>query len=344
MWAVYLLLVFLYVRAVTSYRVFHLLPLQELKRRARAGDRTANDIYKMASFGDALDLFVFVVGAASGITTMVWATRTAWWAGAAAMLAEAWLIFWLPRPQDGGLWWRLTALVSRVFLFRIVDTLRPILRPLSRFLPKTEPPAAQPVYEREDLLDLLRRQNRSRHNRIPEQELKMALSALVFADKKVADAMTPRAKVRFVAENEVVGPALMDELFNTGFKRFPVVKGSAKTATPQITGTLYLSALLDHLEQGGKVADIAKKHVSFINESSDLHQALDAIQKNEHHLLIVINNFEEVIGVLTFEDVVAQILGEKIFEEFDRYGDMHAVAKLTAEKEEKHDEPIVKNA
>ena len=72
----------------------------------------------------------------------------------------------------------------------------------------------------------------------------------------------------------------------------------------------------------------------FINEDSNLRQALSAFLKTHHHLLIVVNSFEEMVGVLSLEDVLEQILGKQIVDEFDSYDNLRAVASIAAQKDQ----------
>jgi Mg2+/Co2+ transporter CorC len=54
---------------------------------------------------------------------------------------------------------------------------------------------------------------------------------------------------------------------------------------------------------------------------------------------MVVNNFEELVGVLSVEDVLEQIIGKQIVDEFDRYDDLRSVAAREAQKEHTHHEP-----
>jgi CBS domain containing-hemolysin-like protein len=215
----------------------------------------------------------------------------------------------------------------------------PVFGRLARWLPPGRSPAAHThLYESNDLLDSFKKQNRQSDNRIPDSDLKIAANALTFGDKKVSSIMTHRREIRLVGANDTIGPMLMDELHKSGFSRFPVVKDTSKTASPAVVGTLYLNKLIGY-EGGGKVKDLAVKDVYFINEDNDLRQALGAFLKTHHHLLIVVNSFEEMVGVLSLEDVLEQILGKQIVDEFDAYENLRAVAKMDAQKEQaEHEE------
>ena len=73
-----------------------------------------------------------------------------------------------------------------------------------------------------------------------------------------------------------------------------------------------------------------KPDVYFINEEQDLRQALGVFLSSQSHLLIVVNSFEEFVGILSIEDVMEQILGQPIVDEFEQYDELRAVAGLDA--------------
>jgi CBS domain containing-hemolysin-like protein len=48
---------------------------------------------------------------------------------------------------------------------------------------------------------------------------------------------------------------------------------------------------------------------------------------------VVVNGFEEIVGIVTMEDVLEAIIGKQIVDEFDQYEDLRAVATKLADKE-----------
>ena len=330
----FVLLVLIFLKVVFLKRVYHRLPVTELKRRARGGDKDAAAIYKVVAAGAALDLLLLIFGVGSGLALIIWSARYAWWLAAAFVLLGSWLLLWSPPVRVGGPAWRFVV-ATAPYVFKILNLLNPVLTPLARLLPASARLQVHTgAYERTDLLELFKRQAAQPDNRIPKEDLQIAASALTFGDKKVSSVMTPRKVVRFVSEDEVVGPMLMDELHKTGFSRFPVVRGSAKAASPSVVGTLYLKDVTEISQANkGKVKDLMHKDIYFINEDCSLHQALNAMTKNRHHLLVVVDKFEEMVGVITMEDVLEQVIGQPIVDEFDRYDDLRAVAAMQAERE-----------
>jgi CBS domain containing-hemolysin-like protein len=318
----YVLLALTVIKCILLYKVFHSIPALELKRRARTADKRAAALHRVAAYGHSLDVLLWLIGTAAGLVLFVWSARTSWWLAAIAVAITAWLMTWA-RPPAGG-WAGQLAMFATPAYRLILSFIDPVLRPIGRVFPSHISPHTG-LYEKRDLLELLGSQNQQADNRVPETDLRIAYNALTFGDKTVGKVMTPRRSVKMVGTNDAVGPLLMDELHKSGFSRFPVVKDSAKVASPQIVGTLYLNNLVGY-EGNGKVKDLARKEVFFINEDSTLHLALSAFLKTHHHLLIVVNSFEEMVGVITLEDVLEQILGKQVIDEFDNYESLRAVA------------------
>jgi CBS domain containing-hemolysin-like protein len=186
------------------------------------------------------------------------------------------------------------------------------------------------LYDRHDLIDLLQRQLVQPDNRIEQTELDIALHALTFGDDTVAQHLTPRRVVKAVNADDSLGPILMDELHKSGHSRFPVYAGK----TDNIVGTLYLRDLV-HAKAGGTAKEVMKPGVAYVHEEQSLYDALQAILRTHRQLFVVVNSFEEYVGIITIEDILETILGKPIIDEFDQYDDLRAVAARSAKKEHK---------
>lgn len=327
----YLLLALVLANAIIIDKARNILPAKELRRRARSGhDKSAAAFYRLAAYEPTLSVLLWIKGSVAAALLFVLLVGNYW----LLALVFAGLLGWLVRG------WQVHAVKSWVWAYSAavspsIAWLMARLQPLLAVLVSRKPRRLgwpTKLYEKEDLLDLLQAQLSQADNRIPEAELKMAANAITFGDKKVGDAMTPLRKMRVVREDEQIGPLLMDELHKTGFSRFPVTSTGGSQAQPQIIGTLFLRDIIGH-EGHSRVRELMHKKAFFINESQSLRDALNAFIKNHHHLFIVVNNFEEIVGVITIEDVLEQIVGRPIIDEFDRYDDLRAVAGLEAKAE-----------
>lgn len=333
---VFIALAIILARWISLYKVYHSLPALELKRRARLKDKRAEALYKVAAMRPEQDVLLGLLGAALSTTLIIWAARTSWWLAAIVILVLEFLLRW-PRLFTAGNWAGSLAALTAPADAKLLNFSQPVLSRLARRLPGGALHTG--LYERQDLLELLNSQNSQHDNRISETDLRIAFGAISFGDKLVGKVMTPLRKIKFVGADESVGPMLMDDLHKSGHSRFPVTKDSPKSANPQVVGTLYLKDIIG-MDTGGKVKDHARKDVFYINEDSNLRQALSAFLKTHHHLLVVVNNFEEIAGVLSIEDVFEQIIGQPINDEFDEYDSLRAVAAKEAAAEKKQDKPI----
>jgi len=184
------------------------------------------------------------------------------------------------------------------------------------------------IQSKDELLEILRH-NAEEFDHVSHDELKIAENALVFGDKLIGDHMTPLASVYFVSGEEVLSPVVLGELHDSGHSRFPVYQGSNQN----IIGTLYIKDAMT-VKDSKTIKQVMRSEVYFIHERQTLDHALKAFIKVRHHMFMVVNEFEDVVGVLSIEDVIEQIIGRQIIDEFDKYDDLRAVAKHYAEQKE----------
>lgn len=315
-------------------------PSKELKRRIQKGDSEAQAIYRVVAFGLSYKVFLWIITAFSTAGLFYVVSQTLPWP--LALLAIIGLFAlgftWLPNTK--------VTKTSR----RLAESLAP---PIAWILNYAHAPLQAGglfirdhssithhhtnLFQKEDLIDLLEQQARQSDNRIDKQQLDMAIHSLTFGDKLVRDIFIPFSQVTSVKLKDTLGPILMGELHDSGHSRFPVYDGKSNN----IVGVLYLHDLLQK-KQGGSVKDIYQKKVVYAHEEQTLYQTFQAFLKTKRHLFVVVNRFEEVIGIVTIEDVLEQITGQQIMDEFDQYEDLRAVAARTAEKihkEQKHETP-----
>lgn len=330
-----LFLLILVINVIILDKLLSTITAKELKRRARTiGETKAAALHRMTSFGDTLHIFLWVQGALAGAILAILLAKRSWLLALVYILGVTYAVyFWHPSVNQTSWIWSWAARVAPV-IGQIMNYLQPLLIQASKLIPGYAHKGFGRVYEKEDLLEFINNQNTEQENRISEDDLKMAFNALTFGDKDVSGVMTPLRKVKLVAKSELVGPLLMDELHSSGFSRFPVVENSEDEGNPTVVGTLYLKNLIGHSGKA-KVAELMDKNVYFVNETQSLSSALGAFLKTHHHLFIVVNNFEEMVGVVSIEDILEQIIGSEIVDEFDKYDDLRAVASLEAKKDHK---------
>lgn len=318
--------------SIAIQKTYANVPLKELKRRANKGDEVAHALHNAVSYGASLDVLLWgIIGlSAAGFFVALANALPAWLAifGCAALL---WFGFaWLPTTRVSGVSERLARTLAPAIAW-ILSHAYPVLNKVGEFIQNHRRISFHSgLYQKEDLVELLDRQQQQPDNRMTAYELGIVKGALTFSDKLIRDIMTPKRVVKTVNQDDTVGPLLMDELHKSGFSRFPV-NGEKPD---DIIGVLYMKDLVN-AKTGGAVKSLMKKPVYYVNEEKPLQHALQAFLRTKRHLFVVVNSFEEVVGIITIEDVLEQVLGKQIVDEFDKYEDLRAVAALEAKKEAK---------
>ena len=173
-----------------------------------------------------------------------------------------------------------------------------------------------------ELLEMVARSDRV----LSANEKKLITNGLRFNDMKIEGVMTPRSMIESVSADELLGPLVLDDLHKKGYSRFPVIKG--------VIGMLRIQDLLtiDHKIKSHRAETAMSRDVYYIRENQTLQHALAAFLKMQHHLFIVVNEFRETVGLLSLEDVIEALLGRKIIDEYDVYGDLREAAATNPQK------------
>lgn len=183
------------------------------------------------------------------------------------------------------------------------------------------PNDAYDIESKEELLEMIEKSG----DALGSHEKKLLINSLKFDSVTVKDVMTPRSVVETISHDEVLGPLVLNDLYKTGHSRFPVVGEDVD----HIVGVLYVRDLLvvNSSTQSQKVSQLMDEEVCFIHEEQDLAYALKAFIRTEKLLFVVVNSYRETVGIITLEDVIEALLGQKITDEFEHHTDLRAVAE-----------------
>ena len=324
---------------IVLLKTYRHISAKELKRQARAGDKLADSLYRVVGFGASLDIVLwFVVGVSGGLLFALLAAHIEYWLAAILITVLIWLGFaWLPNSHSTQLG-RQIASYSAKPLHAIIDALYPVLVKIEGIVSRHTPVTVHTgLYEKQDLVDLLRQQKGQLDSRISKEELAIARGALSFGDKQVIDVMTPRRVMKVINSNEPVSPVTMEELHKSGHSRFPVYENKKDN----FVGILYMRDMVK-ARAGGLVKNLMEAKVYYVHDESNLNEVLQAFIKTHHHMFLVVNSFEEIVGLITMEDILEQVLGKPILDEFDQYDSLREVASKLARKEHKEQDEVVK--
>jgi CBS domain containing-hemolysin-like protein len=328
-----LLLLGIALLALALQKTYSALTEKELRRRARAKDPIASVLYKAVAYGATLRTLLWLVTIVAAAASFVLLSRIAppILAFITVVIAMAYGFVWMPAHKATAFGLKIAVWMTPTIAW-ILDQTHPLFDKVVVFAQKHRPITVHTgLYDREDLLSLIENQRHQADSRISADTLDLLSHALTFGDRLVRDCMVPRRAVQAIPASTPVSPAMINELHASGFSRVPVYTEEI-AEEPKFVGTLYLRDLIT-LKHTGTVSDVMHGKVYYVHEDHPLEQVLDAFLKTHHHLFIVVNSFEEFVGLITIEDILEQILGAKIVDEFDQYDDVRAVASHQAKQD-----------
>lgn len=156
---------------------------------------------------------------------------------------------------------------------------------------------------------------------IPDRNQSMLLGVLELNDVTVNDIMIPRNEVEGIDLDQDM-EQILDQLAHTRHTRLPVYEGDIN----QICGVLHMRNLAQLIQQGKltKAAITAVVHEPyFVPESTPLHTQLLNFQKQSRRIGIVVDEYGDVEGVVTLEDILEEIVGEMSHDEAQINQDIH---------------------
>jgi putative hemolysin len=146
----------------------------------------------------------------------------------------------------------------------------------------------------------------------PEEERKILKGIVKFSDTEVREVMKARIDVTSVEVNTPF-EKLLEIIMNSGYSRIPVYSDSFDN----VQGILYIKDLLPHLEKPEQInwPDLLRP-AFFVPENKRIKDLLQEFRTKKIHLAIVVDEYGGTSGIVTFEDVIEEIVGE-INDEFD---------------------------
>ncbi|MFQ5541184.1 MAG: hemolysin family protein, partial [Candidatus Binatia bacterium] len=145
-----------------------------------------------------------------------------------------------------------------------------------------------------------------------ETEKELIHSVFEFVDTPVKAVMVPRTEVH-VIDIKSSPDEVMKSFVESGFSRIPVIEETMD----RVVGIVYNKDLFRALQEKGTFQLQEHLHPPFYVPSSlPISQLLRDLQRRRIAMAIVINEFGEVEGVATIEDLLEEIVGE-IRDEYD---------------------------
>ncbi len=308
---------------------FFSLSKDDLERKASLGNKRAKKVYKLRKNGNLLltTLLVGNVIVNSVLSIFLGSIASGFYA---VLLATALIVvFGEIIPQAAFSRFALDLGSRFAWLVNIfVYIFYPITKPLAFALDKVLGREMPTIYSKKEIAKMIEDHEDSHDSDIDADEERILKGALSFSEKKVEDIMTPRSAIFSLEGDEKLSKAMIKKVAGTGHSRIPI----HKEGLDNIIGVLYVKDLLVRAGDLGKLTaeKLAREKVIYVDNDKPLDDLLNAFKRTRNHMFIVTDEFGGVIGLVTIEDVIEEIIGAEIVDEFDKHEDMQEVARRKA--------------
>jgi Mg2+/Co2+ transporter CorC len=227
----------------------------------------------------------------------------------------------------------------------------PISFPIALLLDRILGKGHNTFFRRAELRELVKMHG-SHDNEEPlnQDEVLIVKSCLEMRDKVVEGIMTPLESVFMLSYEDRIDKKTMNNIVVQGHSRVPVYRETGDN----IVGMLLVKRLI-HLDPDDctPVANLEGAHIPppSCHTSMPLFDLLNQFQTGRSHLYLVYKDGEDgvsepkLVGIITLEDVIEELIGEEIVDETDVYVDVHkriavARARLKFQKQSVSAPPI----
>jgi CBS domain containing-hemolysin-like protein len=185
-----------------------------------------------------------------------------------------------------------------------------VLKPFG--VPPASESGSQPHSE-DELRQLLRES--SREGQIGREEQELSEAALVFGDLRAREVMKPRAEIADVVTTDSPR-AVAERVIETGHTRLPLCEpdGGLDAAVGVINAKDLLPVGLEP-DHEIDLREIARP-IAHVSESARVDQVLRDMRRERRHIALVHDEHGTVVGLITLEDILEELVGE-IEDEFD---------------------------
>lgn len=148
---------------------------------------------------------------------------------------------------------------------------------------------------------------------IQEADFDIIINAFDFSGRMVKQVQIPRIQVTAVDINTFNEEEVLEKLIEDGYSRMPVYDKSFN----DVKGIIYMKDILLKLRKKEPLdLNTITRPALFIPENMHIGKLLKEFQVKHHQMAIVVNEYGDVTGIVTMEDLLEELVGE-IQDEYD---------------------------
>lgn len=148
--------------------------------------------------------------------------------------------------------------------------------------------------------------------KIDSDEGNLIRSAIGFSDLTAAEILTPRSDIIYLTK-DMTNDEISAKFMESGYSRMPMCEESLD----DVCGILHEKDFLYYLKNPSvPIESILTKSV-FVSKHINIYELLKILQDAKCHMAVVSDEFGSVVGIVTLEDIIEELIGE-IWDEHDK--------------------------
>lgn len=295
-------------------------------------NKLTSDINKPLSAILTLNTIAHTMGAAGAGAQAASVFGDAYLGLISAVLTFLILVFSEIIPKTlGATYWKVLAPPTAIFLKYLILALYPFIVMSQKLTSGFTEESALKGLSRSELLAMA--ELSEQEGQLAEQEGLFLQNLLLLHERKIKDAMTHRTVVFSLREDMTVAE-FVEKHSNIAFSRVPIYENQE---SENITGYIMRTDILLAMASGEKdkrLADFAKPLITLLGDMP-LSTTFDHFLNSRVHMLLVVDEYGGLEGILTLEDLLESLLGIEIVDEQDTTVSMKHLAKIMWKRREK---------
>lgn len=160
--------------------------------------------------------------------------------------------------------------------------------------------------------------------KLDQHESLILNNLLLLRETRVSDVMTPRTVV-FSLDEALLVKDYFEQHNSSRFSRIPVYKDNRD----HVTGFVLRSDLLLSHARGNseKPLTVYRRDITAVPNNSSLQTTFEILMQKRSHIMLVVDEYGSMEGILTLEDILETLLGIEIVDEGDKIDDMRKLAR-----------------
>ena len=269
----------------------------DLKRKARQGDKIAARVYRYRKDGYYLIFCILLGNMTNGVVGGLIATLLI------TMFGEI-----LPQAIFSQRGYRFVR-----YFFWLLDVIYvlfwPLAQPMSKLLNRWLGKEMPQLYSHQELEEIIHEHAVRSDSPVDYDESRIAAGALQFSKKTAGDLVTPMSEVFVVDLDDELDATLLAQIKHAGHSRIPVQSDG------ELVGVLYVKDVVGR-DLPLPISQLYRDKIYDIDKRSRLDTVLSRFIQTHNHLFVVMDD-EAELGIITLEDVIEEILDQEIEDEYD---------------------------